>query len=120
MSGNLAKLEEYIAAFELAAPFTGYNNEALLQFFKAGMKHQAVKGMEPEPEGLQKFITAAIHKQNRFEQQQAESKLWRKPAATPVVNVRAAPLAPAPQQTTLSRNPFNGTPVGKLTPEERE
>ncbi|KAL0062476.1 hypothetical protein AAF712_010688 [Marasmius tenuissimus] len=123
MSGNLAKLEEYIAAFELAAPFTGYNDEALLRFFKAGMNpglRRAVEGMEPEPEGLQKFITAAIHKQNRFEQQQADSKLWRKPAATPVVNVRAAPLAPAPQQTTLSRNPFNGTPVGKLTPEERE
>ncbi|KAJ8096265.1 hypothetical protein PM082_011419 [Marasmius tenuissimus] len=90
MSGNLAKLEEYIAAFELAAPFTGYNDKALLRFFKAGMNpglHWAVEGMEPEPEGLQKFITAAIHKQNRFEQQQAESKLWRKPAATPVVNV---------------------------------
>ncbi|KAJ8096308.1 hypothetical protein PM082_011464 [Marasmius tenuissimus] len=123
MSGNLAKLENYIAAFELAAPFTGYNDEALLQFFKAGMNpglRRAVEGMEPEPEGLQKFIKAAIHKQNRFEQQQAESKLWRKPTATPAVNVRAVPLAPAPQQTTPSRNPFNGTPVGKLTPEERE
>ncbi|KAJ8091577.1 hypothetical protein PM082_024501 [Marasmius tenuissimus] len=123
MSGNLAKLENYIAAFELAAPFTGYNGEALLRFFKAGMNPglcRAVEGMEPEPERLQKFIKAAIHKQNRFEQQQAESKLWRKPRATPIVNVRAVPLAPAPQQTTPSQNPFNGTPVGKLTPEERE
>ncbi|KAL0059097.1 hypothetical protein AAF712_014198 [Marasmius tenuissimus] len=105
MSGNLAKLEEYIAAFELATPFTGYNDEALLWFFKAGMNPglcRAVEGMEPEPEGLQKFITAAIHKQNHFEQQQGESKLWRKPAATPVVNIQAAPLAPAPQQTTPS------------------
>ncbi|KAJ8080874.1 hypothetical protein PM082_017709 [Marasmius tenuissimus] len=90
MSGNLAKLEEYITAFELVAPFTGYNNEALLQFFKVGMNPglcQAVEGMEPEPEGLQKFIRAAIHKQNHFEQQQVESKLWRKPAAIPIVNV---------------------------------
>ncbi|KAL0058737.1 hypothetical protein AAF712_014565 [Marasmius tenuissimus] len=120
---DFAKLENYIAAFELAAPFTGYNDEALLRFFKAGMNpglRRAVEGMEPEPDGLQKFIKVAIHKQNRFEQQQAESKLWRKPTATPVVNVRAVPLAPAPQQTTPSRNPSNGTPVGKLTPEERE
>ncbi|KAL0062666.1 hypothetical protein AAF712_010503 [Marasmius tenuissimus] len=65
MSGNLAKLEEYIAAFELATPFTGYNDEALLQFFKAGMNpglRRAAKEMQPKPEGLQKFITAAIHK----------------------------------------------------------
>ncbi|KAJ8089999.1 hypothetical protein PM082_018578 [Marasmius tenuissimus] len=82
MSWNLAKLEEYIAAFELAAPFTGYNNKAHMN---PGLCW-AVKGMEPELKGLQKFITAAIHKQNHFEKQQAESKLWRKPAATPIVN----------------------------------
>ncbi|KAL0058570.1 hypothetical protein AAF712_014743 [Marasmius tenuissimus] len=121
---NLADIRHrFQQDFGLAAPFTGYNNEALLWFFQAGMSpglRQAVRGMEPEPEGLQKFIRAAIHKQNRYKQQQAESKLWRKPAATPVVNVRAASLAPAPQQMTPSQNPFNGTPVRKLTPEERE
>ena len=37
MAGDYARLDDYITAFETIAPRTGYNDKALLRFFKKGL-----------------------------------------------------------------------------------
>jgi hypothetical protein len=112
-------LDDYITAFETIAPRTGYNDKALLRFFKKGLNdplRRRITNLDPGPDTLEEYKRAAVRIQSRWEQERIESvEFRRKPATAPTTTpVAIKAVAPATPQAT-STPP---TAVGKMTPEE--
>ncbi|KAL0564232.1 hypothetical protein V5O48_017819, partial [Marasmius crinis-equi] len=62
MTGDLAEIDKYITEFERHAPLSGYNDVALLHYFKRGLKkglRTACAQVYPEPSTLEAYKEVA-------------------------------------------------------------
>ncbi|KAL0562517.1 hypothetical protein V5O48_019570, partial [Marasmius crinis-equi] len=106
MTGDLAELDKYITAFDECADESGFDNIALLYFFKRGLHPKLVdniSGTYPRPLTLADYKKRAVEVQNEYLSRRAERERWRRERPS-----TSAPRSSAPAAVVNVRNATGG------------
>ncbi|KAL0563796.1 hypothetical protein V5O48_018266 [Marasmius crinis-equi] len=130
MTGDLAKLDDYITAFDEWSGATEYNDAALITFFKKGLPKALTERVDTAAavagstfDTLDKYKEVAIRLQNAYLRSKEERAAHKKVTATTTTTTIAS--VPVQGASTNAVQPANNgqaytTPLKKLTPEERQ
>ncbi|KAF5354365.1 hypothetical protein D9758_010775 [Tetrapyrgos nigripes] len=131
MEGALADIDKYNSEFELYAKDTGYNNEALMKYYRKGLLKglaDRISYLPSQPKNLETLQRAAVKQHMTWVERQTEKALWSKQRGEGERQTKGSQKTGGSRMRSMEVNAFQNNNPGaspkvkylpKLTNEER-
>ncbi|KAF5333937.1 hypothetical protein D9758_018154 [Tetrapyrgos nigripes] len=132
MEGALADIDKYNSQFKQYADDTGYNNKALMKWYRKGLPRglvDRISYLSTQPRNLAALQKAAVKQHMIWLERQEEKNSWSKPRREEGQSGRGSQSTRSGQTRSIGVNAFQNNVPGasstakyppKLTPQERE